>query len=507
MLINNNYFIFFYNLYYIDWMQTHILTVNWIRHAESCSNKDKHSISDYDYYGDNKKHGYKKRDLSMKDEKLKNPRPTILDQPNIKAIIESTLEDHPNLSFIGMQHAILLGENFIRKWKHDNPTNPLIIFVSPTVRTLMTAMIASRGLECKIYVVPFISEIKGIQPYLGLEDYQNMIIDSYTLKRQILFIKDWMEKNWIKHYDDIEFIELLTELDNLLKNKSGDGSNVEFYKTYSSAIENFLKDKSEHKSSSIIFNILKDKLKELEGKNIVEFQVIMTKINKFWDSTFVRGSEIDFSIYEKYEKEGFDQTPNIDNFYNKVIPYIFNQGIIEYTTNPVIFCVSHGRTLKTYFKEKYGIVFDHPMNTQTFQEKSEFTYHNDIIQYQKPNKSNVKEVYKPLVIRTIYENFEDLNVDVCRHTSIKGIINYPLWSEKQKNIQPSNTSLWNYIYPVDFKKISVDDHTKFYYENVDKYYSSGIKEQQIMAGGYSNANQDTYLKYKSKYITLKYKKH
>ena len=91
----------------------------------------------------------------------------------------------PNLSFIGMQHAILLGANYVKKMdtiKYD------AVFTSASVRAIMTALVALRGTNYTINVIPFISEALNLASWISA-DNQNQPVKSDVLKRHVAFEK------------------------------------------------------------------------------------------------------------------------------------------------------------------------------------------------------------------------------------------------------------------------------------------------------------------------------
>ena len=136
-------------------------TIDWIRHGESCSNLYKNHTND----------------------KLN------------KQYVNDLVNYQPNLSYIGMQQAILLSKNI--NISYD------AIVCSATVRSIMTALLAFRHYPNKtIYVVPYISEIMKHPE----TNYHDLPVPSIILKRIILFIKDWLQYSWPTHYDDLEYL-------------------------------------------------------------------------------------------------------------------------------------------------------------------------------------------------------------------------------------------------------------------------------------------------------------
>src|SRR5436305_770220 len=114
-------------------MNHRTITIYWSRHAESCSNFDKGSVDDKppNDYNEKDNIGYDRREKNI--EKISN------NLVNPHKMLKAVGMYHPNLSFIGIQQAILLGTKFLKNHKID------AVFVSPTVRTIMTALIAYRS--------------------------------------------------------------------------------------------------------------------------------------------------------------------------------------------------------------------------------------------------------------------------------------------------------------------------------------------------------------------------
>jgi bisphosphoglycerate-dependent phosphoglycerate mutase len=121
---------------------------------------------------------------------------------DIKYAIENSFIFHPNLSLNGINESINLG-NFYK----NNPID--IVFVSPMIRSIMTAMIAFDKISNikKIYVVPFISEMFNIKySHLLFEDdrYQNKPLSSDILKKQVNYIKKWLSEHKIINNVNLE---------------------------------------------------------------------------------------------------------------------------------------------------------------------------------------------------------------------------------------------------------------------------------------------------------------
>lgn len=456
------------------------ITIYWTRHAESCSNFDQRTIDDMPPPDYNTKNniGYdvKENNHQIHENKKGFPTPTK---------IKATYLYHPNLSFIGMQHAILLGTNFYRNENID------VIFVSPTVRSIMTAILAFRSIPGKeIYVVPYITE--KINPLgtsdtslrakvlgtLGFNDYQNTPVDSIKLKRIVAFIKDWLSNSWPKYFDDIEVINNLRKLDDILKKnqeniKNGSGELNNIIQQYRNIISDILNCKPsilmennyvkipnynyDTKYQTCIDNIIPNLRKlsllfkennNIFGNNIDNDIISLSKFFLIFENddnikNYFKGPPVNFNILEHFESNpgshlyathNEDIKIYFDKFYTEIIEFAFKNGILSKQNNDIkICCISHGNNMRKYFSFKYPNYFKneylhHIFNTQVFEEM--------IVNYDYFNKSNLNsfntEKYIPPKVRSQYKNFEILNMDICRTESVKGVINYPLWDIKNE---------------------------------------------------------------------------
>lgn len=396
------------------------LTIDWIRHAESCSNLLSEYYNDEDNYP-NRTVGYDI--LTDSDKKFFVEQKRTLDP---KTLMETQFKYHPNLSYIGMQHAILLGSEFIC----PNIDSIYVVFASATIRTIMTAMLAFRRTSKIIYVVPFINE--KINYYEGLgPDHQNTPFTSDILKQQIRIIKNWMETNWISKYDDIEIMTNLIQLKKLIENDFNSQNIV-------SLIVHALTCKinhpnREHDISEIIYLICSNCNYNTPLINpIIDF---LKSTQKF---SFLRGPIVDFSILEHFERicdakeknnhryflHQFLREPIINSFYDQVLPYAFTNKILS--PNSKICCFTHSEFMKFIFKFKESI-----LNTQVFEEILEYQLSDSFI-YQRISISYDK--YIPKKVRGYYQNFEKLNSNPCLIHDVFGHINYPQISCLSKEI-------------------------------------------------------------------------
>ena len=562
------------------------VTIIWIRHGESCTNVDAGKTPDH-AKNKNRKKGYEN------DTSVEQPTQIEIDDSNIESInkfktrvlqvmddlpnqekidlfkeindqfqkhvnspdcqdnksscdvsilrkLTAAIEYHPNLSFIGMQQASLLGAYFDRHGKLFD-----IIFVSPTVRAIMTALLAFRTRPFTgIYVVPFISENINLA---GNFDKQNNPLKSDILKRQIAFVKDWFEKNWIDHYDDIRIMNSLKRIRDIVAESEIINSNelgLDVYKAYvrmSKNIQDVLTYRvitpiSQRPEANYITDKIADIIEDLDKVKKIydetnsnhsvfkananhsayhELDVIESFLKLTRSPVFLRGPPVHFSILEHFE--GLQKTPNnhpyylhqnlrepdMPRFYTEVLPLAYKKGILDDTNdlsvlnfvinrlkengkihdvklkerlerahaNPNIIkgifeerilppdfkpfvsgtsrtvvvenddlppksykiaCVSHGGTLFNSFSQRYSksSVPKDLFNTQVIREV--FTASSKGKQKLiglKGEWSHDGAYYTPPLIRSIYQNFEDLNPNPCSANGLRGIINYPLMDE------------------------------------------------------------------------------
>ena len=402
--------------------------IDWVRHAESCANLEG------DIHVD--KNIYTKRPLGYG---TYIPIGNDIGRPESGNIIEKTAARftyEPNLSFIGMQHAIKLGD-FLKEQKYD------IIICSPLTRTVQTGLLALRSVpNTKIYVVPYISEIQNLASFVG-KDNQNTGVSSTILKQRIAFIKDWLGINWLESFDDIEVIGDIISVQNLLKK----------YVEYPDAV--ILVNEID-----ILLNCKKSKGKidtlDINIKKYSECYNVKTIINKItaffsfkglsnsftqkynrirnnYDS-FLRGPPVDFSILEEFEekfkqasprqkKELDTHNPNLHKFYTDIIPLLYDKVNKKQDEEIKILCISHGSLIRYVWSLR---------NQETFKaNEKELNHMKNTCVVQEKDK-NFRVIYDPPLIRSSFENFESLNPNVCSLQSIKGVTNLNL-SEQGKN--------------------------------------------------------------------------
>ncbi|AGF85013.1 hypothetical protein QJ854_gp769 [Moumouvirus goulette] len=490
-------------------IHTKKITIDWIRHAESCANLDSNNYLDKNQYP-NRVIGYDT--ITPSNINVVNPESNSMKETFKKmgTRIKAFSKYHPNLSFIGTQQAILLGSTIMNtQIEYD------AVFVSPTIRAIMTALLAFRGFKVTIYVVPFISE--GLN-MTGSYDNQNTALRSDLLKKQVLFIKDWLERNWISNFDDIHVMNVLSELRRSMSVLVDNSSAQQIIKIIDSII--FCKPElfelkvpvNEYNERCDIVEKIKNIIPVLQQKFIDESSSVgildpsiiqaFNSLQQVLDPKFLRGPTVNFEIIERFERLAEKEIPNSDKFfihknirkpdmnkfYQYVLPTVFNMNILNRNYNAIhIACVSHGGALKKYFSDKYmSRNIQNISNTQIIREI--ITYDNGNL---KPYSVDFS-FYIPPKIRTTYGNFENLNYDICRLESLKGILNYPLysksWDSKIKPVLSPSDAL-----PVVYATSDV----KFYFNDVDKYHN--INNNSISGGLVSEPNYYyKYQKYKTK---------
>jgi hypothetical protein len=372
------------------------ITIYWSRHAESCANVGQGSIRDLppEYnYADTKNHKYDELPDGIKSlSRDTNYGKSI--NPVSKA--KAAMYYHPNLSFIGMQQAILLGNDFYEK----KNIKPDIIFASATTRAITTALLAFRNQPREntiIYVSPYISEALVVST-----DTQNKPVHSSILKRMFGFIKDWMEEKMPWYIDDIEFINNSKKFSDYIyiRNVKREDLSLkkieeraEHSKRFEVVLKSFLNTPEEQElkrtSESFMAGLLESrfKIKEIfdylywhtfsfdkifkeEPKKddvrrhiwhnkvmrFIRFYVNsdhfknmdnpeeITRIAEYFEKIsnrrYFRGPKIDFSILEEFEKSGkqlFDPTGHktteyYNKFYEEIIQYAITNNLNDIGT-------------------------------------------------------------------------------------------------------------------------------------------------------------------------------
>lgn len=495
------------------------VSIDWVRHAESCSNFDSQTNVDRELNA-NRDYGYAMTGGAMAG-----------GAGDYFTGIKSRWYYEPNLSYIGIQQAIFLGEKYLKGHNYN------AIFCSPLSRTIMTSMIALRANpHVTIYVTPFISEIQNIFSYVDF-DNQNTAVASNVLKKRIKFVKSWMEKNWIDNFDDIEIMTDLIHVrdvlegamyDDLTRGQIGDAfilraknmsevteeiTSVLNYKPEilrASSDKNILREDyaGKYRGRKSIIALIQEIIEKFDRENVIDD--FINKYSLHAENSFVqfkRGAKVDFSILEEYEriyksKRGNKDTdaedynprnPNIYKFYTEILP-----SKIDLNRENTVACISHGSLIRYIWKEKdlpgYKVVesyLKHMKNTHTFRERIDY----DNAQFQSHPE------YDPVLIREAYQNIEALNVDICRTQSIKGIINYNL-KEPAESYTGTLFSRFSEArdYLIADQAIANKSFDVQFFNDAE--YSADIGDSVLVGGNYYRK----YMKYKTKYIQKKLKK-
>jgi len=474
-------------------------TIIWIRHAESCSNYARGNLPDKATISENKKKylGYGKD--FIKDPSVSNPYMKDIMRQNMSNLIEpssrgfgqiftdilsstKSLVYEPNLSFIGMSQAINLSP-YISTISSEAD----MYISSPMTRTIMTALLSLRHKNLikpiTIYICPFINEIALFDLY----DYQNKAVPSNILKKRITFIQDWLDRNWISSYDDIEVMDDLISIYDKVDS------------THRASLDKIFNCRKNKRANICEKDDLEKFIREfirtpiIDGTNnetkifIEKYRIIMKDFSKF-----KRGPKISYEIYTHYENlyKGTNLTliSSHTKFFSEVIPHI--QKLYNDPKFYVIY--AHGLIIKSIWStlnadsyKFYEKELQHMMNTQAFKHESyrdesyrDESYRDESKKYDYFNLNNT-----PTKIRDSYFNFEEYNQNVCRKQSVKGVINYK-FAEAETNLSETNSSDTK-PYPIE----QMDVDVRFAYDK--DYKVEGFKHK--------------YLKYKYKYLIFKEK--
>jgi hypothetical protein len=487
------------------------VVIHWVRHAESCANLARGHINDS---LKNRPLGYKKLETKSKS---KIPLPSDSDEEDFKTIkkeygdifnrpvewikkvynFPKAVMYEPNLSYIGIQQAILMGKDFIKQCDNED-TKYDMVMCSTLTRAMMTALFAFRTCEIdSIKVVPFVSEEQKI-----LKDYSNVPNNSKLVKRKIKFIKDWLESNWITNFDDIEIMDLLYNLstNNNISKDIIDRINKIFSHEYTkdnkrdNEIERLAEDIFNNYENSYDDNVKKIAntiRKILKNKRGPAFDLkYLTMTEYLSNNSFIMGETL---------KNALRKGSDAKLLYDWLIPIIITdlikkEGKIKNEYRFMI--VSHGGFIKHHLAPLSKNKISYTYNTEVFKQKISYNCIGNFINTKKIE--SIESIYKPIRIRIEYANFEVLNEDICALNGLKGIINYPLYGDNVEEIDKLLMSL----VPSKYKKVGPDtwlqDNVKFYINNKTTY--SKEYDDSIVGG---KMYRNKYLKYKSKYLNLK----
>jgi hypothetical protein len=361
---------------------------------------------------------------------------------------------------------------------------------------------------------------------MGL-DAQNTGVESSILKKRILFIKKWLDQNWITHFDDIEIINFLITIYEIIDPKSDTAKEIKLNITEILTCRRYVecRQKKYEDLQNYVGKLLKmeDLNKYLLQTNETRVQYTLvtnfiTKAKEIFTNLhkFKYGPTVNFEIYDYYEKLRLqlhykDVIPdttisNIDFFFTNVLKIIyrdikFTKGTTIYPTNLqeledsprediTIYAFVHGNLIRKIWqtfndkmdsKQSYDQVehgLKEMMNTAVISDTIEITQYSHNSHVIVGHRFSI--IHTPEKIRSTYYNFEKYHPSVCRLQSIKGIINYPLDHTQDRDIQ---------------KDYPPDKNSEFFYPDIARY----TNDLPLVIDGY----QRKYLKYKQKYLDLK----
>ena len=305
----------------------------------------------------------------------------------------------PALTYLGITQSIMLGcnafctENYthpLSKYENDNLINISKIkkiYCSPSLRTLMTAILSLRNINnytaVQIIICPFIIENKNwyslkkktfnwISDFPGT-DLQNDIVSIRKLSRLVNMIINWLKNEYINNFIDYEINNILIEIKKIISiqleyNCDSLKSNFDI-NTIIENITNKLKETKQLHSNDIdkinklIFELNKFNTNELInfGTQLHKSYIYNININ-YWDINDNRNDFNKFlnsipniNIYGNWyrEKSKYDALTNEEKMYflNTRDDLKLFYDYINYTDEDVsnILCFSHGAKIKTYF--------------------------------------------------------------------------------------------------------------------------------------------------------------
>lgn len=365
--------------------------IDWVRHAESCSNIKTAELTNLTSI----KNIPKPFDYENEFEMIQNNMKTITTIPsvftnmtddlsNFVHTIYSTIIDesknihtkllqktsHPPLSFKGINQAILLGLNKFNNFNYDN------VYCSPTARTIMTALFSLRTVNynrillnqspIKIIIIPCITEELN---YASKFDNQNTPIPLKFIESVIHHIKSWLHSNYFEFWKDIEFINLIKKVKQLYTDKQ----------SIIDECNNLLKCHVYDKKSCL--KILISEISKVS--EISEILKIKNNLSKFLDPRFFTSCEIDYTLSDY----GENYNSNMSYFYTYIKKTIkLDKELIK------ILCFSHGLVLKNHFRLR-----DKLNNTEMIRE------------YYPP----IQNIYKPSNILGYIEDISEYNEETC----------------------------------------------------------------------------------------------
>jgi hypothetical protein len=362
---------------------TNSITIDWVRHGESCSNLLSGHVVD----------------------KPDNIKITVSAYKNMMAH-----KFEPPLSYTGIHHAINVGRYYLSIL---NP-KPDIYITSALSRTIMTALCALRGdPKIIVYVVPYISELYKLS---GGLDKQNTPVNIYNLKKRYNKIINWLKNFWLKYFYDDELIENIRKAIDRLTDCKDKYQLLQQFMEYKNIIRRN-KNKTEKLESTGLFRIY-TKLFEIDEEFRVLFsnKIVATNENNF----HFHYPTINFEIYEKYP---ISSKPNYKLFVSEIIPKLITKSN---KSNLKIMAFSHGLFMKDIFKNERLILkhINTPDETTILN-----SFMNTQIITQKLTDSKTTEInispYTPKIMRqnVDYNFLEEDAIDICLNNDLKGILN------------------------------------------------------------------------------------
>jgi broad specificity phosphatase PhoE len=363
------------------------ITIDWVRHGESCSNVQSGHITDANLYP-NRSLGYEK----VTENNSSVPR---------KPIIPPLITYEPNLSYIGIQQAILLGTNYLSQ--QDKPYD--LIFSSPKNRTVQTSLLSLRSDPSEtVFVIPFINEMPNF--FISSFDKENYPLKSDQIEKMVISFKQWLQDDWIKNFDDIEVMSDLV----LIKKKIGPNNDI------NQLIDQILEckpskgkidkrdDLQYQECDNSIRELILDICQKLKNNSDPEIYSVINKLLFLLNPKNLVGPTIDLSVLDHFNNE---TSYNPEKFYSEIIPYIYS--IIKPETSFKILCFSHGNFIKDIANKFYSKNIIKIKNTQVFRETISYDPSTKISTHE-----NFEIQYDPISIRQQFGNFEDLNKNVCQ---------------------------------------------------------------------------------------------
>jgi broad specificity phosphatase PhoE len=459
-------------------------TVHWVRHAESCSNIAWDVEFDYESWW-------------LKSDKIR----------------------HPPLSHLGIAQSIHLGYHLMNT---DHKGVYSGYYVSPSIRTIMTAIFSLRMLDnadaITLTITPWISEQLNFASIVG-QDRQNGLPTPNNLKIMVRRIKEWIKETYDKYYFDIHLYKLFEDITTIFNDIITSDFQLLMYQSYLEEIikiNNNIKQnaykkiiipnetkkkhefmiledihtndsKSNDSSESFIgintgytfteiINLCRALCASLAtrlstsslGNKLEQIKDILAKTEIMKTEKFLQGPTIDFTYYEQEYSKLFPNNeqqiyPNNQEYYNKFLDYI--NGKPETKTESSIEA--------KYTKSQQIIVFthggaiqkilrliEHPINTSIYHTKN-----NDIFRLYCPNKGLIYTTKHCINDNYYGELPNDIKLNTCNKDSYMGKI----FTEMDDLFQKT-----------------------FNHEETNK-----LNETKVI--------ENKYLKYKNKYINLKKK--